>query len=247
MNSGFFGRENMRDLWISAKIVGAILGSILFGLIAFVLFKSLLLSVISAPCVCAALIATFFGPASHRASWSYSLGSVSAIALIVAGLMRVELSTYHSFYLGIMSFIQGLLCVAVIALLLIGAIMSLRGSSPVTSSDVAESVEPTLDGSRDWDEGSEYAYGVDPERVEELIDLLNEDEVDPDEVEYLIDDGAKNGCISFRYKKQGERARRRNVIVKIVDGDCLGCIDLTDEGYKTFKFARMSDVRKAKR
>lgn len=97
------------------------------------------------------------------------------------------------------------------------------------------------------DEGrSRYlSIKVDEDSLESLIDALNEEEIDAFDIEMLIDDGAKNARISFRYKKPNERARRRKVIVKKIDGECLGCIDLSDRSYKSFRLDRISDARHA--
>jgi hypothetical protein len=248
MNSGFFGEENIRDLKITAGILAVIFLTLLSAFITYGLFRSVVLGVFAF-----SLFATFsafgiFGPSDRRVACWLFLASISFAGLIVGALVRVESNTYHSFFSAIWNFILGLACVAIVVMLAIGVAKALLDSNsetvdPRDSPDQYSEYKEPNDSDWDDDEDDGLVYKVDEDSVDALIEALNDDTIDPSDIEDLIDNGAKNARISFQYKKPNERARRRKVIVKKVDGECLGCIDLADRSYKNFRFDRISDTR----
>lgn len=250
MNSGFFGDENIRDMKTTAGILAVIFLALLSAFITYVLFRSVVLGVFVFP-----LFATFsafgiFGPSEHRVACWFFLASISLVGLIVGALVRVESNTYQSFFSAIWNCILGSACVAIVVVLAIGFAKAYLEENSKTadargSLDQYSEYKESNDSDWDDDEDDGLVYKVDEDSVDALIDALNDDAIDPSDIEDLIDDGAKNARISFRYKKPDERARRRKVIVKKVDGECLGCIDLADRSYKNFRLDRISDARPA--
>ena len=248
MSSGFFGEQNMRDMRITAGILVVILISLFSAFLGYTLFKTIFVSVVALPLYAVLSSFAIFGPSENRAALWSILATVSLLGLLVGGLMNVEATTYRSIFTSIWNFVVGLICSVILLFVLIGIAMALMEnakSAVPTSIDSNPVAGTTWTPGSDDDENDDRIYKVDQESVEELIDALNEDEIDPDDIEFIIDDGAKNARISFRYMKPNERARRRKVMVKKVDGDCLGCIDLSDRSYKNFRLDRISDVRLA--
>lgn len=248
MNSGFFGNDNIRDLKIAVGILSVIALSCLSAFLAFALFRSVLFSMIALPIFATLSALGIFGPSENRAKCWFSMASVSVVFLIVGGLVTVESATYQSIFTSIWNFIKGLACIAIVVLLIIGFFKAwLDESLKETNDSTSHERYATSDKKdySDWDDDEDngLVYKVEENSIDALIDALNEDEIDPFDIEMLIDDGAKNARISFRYKKPNERARRRKVIVKKIDGDCLGCIDLSDRSYKNFRLDRISDAR----
>jgi hypothetical protein len=249
MNSGFFGEQNIRDMKITAGIISVIFASLLTAFFVYHLFNTFFASIVALPLYATLIAYAIFGPQENRMAIVCTLGGISLFGLIVGGLMKVEATTYQSIFSSIWNFIKGLICLAIVLILIVGVANAWweDATTTTTSSTFDRTYGPDESTSYEWDDEDDdgLIHKVDDEILESLIDALNEDEIDPFDIEMLIDDGAKNARISFRYKKPQERARRRKVIVKKIDGECLGCIDLSDRSYKNFRLDRISDARHA--
>ena len=248
MSSGFFGDENLRDMKITALILAVIFISLFIAFACYQFFHSLVFAIATVPLIAFCCSFGLFGPRDFRLVCWLILAFTSLVACIIAGLIRVETATYFSIFDSIWTFIKGLFCFALVVLLVVGVVLAFfdKSSSATTSNDThRKSDEQNVLDWNDDDEFDDTVFKYDEDSVEELIDALNEDAIDPGEIDTIIDCGAKNARISFRYKKPYERARRRKVIVKKVDGECLGCLELPDREYKSFRFDRISDVRPA--
>lgn len=250
MRSGFFGEQNTRDMKITAGILLIIFASLFAAFVAYHLFSTIFVSAVALPLYATLLSLVIFGPQENRVALFCTIGGVSLSGSIVGGLINVETSTYQAIFSSIWSFIKGLACLTVILLLIVGVAKAWleesakQGDQSTFDRTYSDSETSTYEWDDDEDDDG-LVHKVDEDTLESLIDALNEDEIDPFDIEMLIDDGAKNARISFRYKKPHERARRRKVIIKKIDGECLGCIDLSDRSYKNFRLDRISDARHA--
>jgi hypothetical protein len=110
MLDALFSDENKRDLLISAKIFASIMWGVACGFISYGLFHAIPVTIVSSPLMGAMLVGAFFGPQEHRKDFAVSIAAVFFCALIVAGMMRVESSTYTSIF----NFLYGLFCFACI-------------------------------------------------------------------------------------------------------------------------------------
>ena len=249
MKSGFLGEQNIRDMKVTAGILLVIFVGLFSSFVTYHLFDTIFISIIALPLYAALCSFAIFGPSENRVALWCTVCGLSVFGLAIGGLMRVESGTYQSIFASIWSVIKGLVCLAVILLLIIGVVKAWLDDS--AKAEEKSTIDPRYGAdeatSYEWDDDEDdgLVYKVDEDSLESLIDALNEDEIDPFDIEMLIDDGAKNARISFRYKKPNERARRRKVIVKKIDGECLGCIDLSDRSYKSFRLDRISDARHA--
>ncbi len=107
--------ENLRDVIITAKILASITCAGLAAFLSFRFFNVLSVSLIYAV-ICGALTAGgFFASDDDRKSCVIVNICITILTLIAAALIRVERSTYDSFF----ALLQGLFCLAIFVLIVV--------------------------------------------------------------------------------------------------------------------------------
>lgn len=115
MLNALLSDENINELLISAKIFTSIMWGVACGFISYGLFHSVPTTIVASPLMGTMLVGSFFGPQEHRKDFAIAIAAMFFCTLIVAGMMKIESSTYTSFF----NFLYGLFCFACIVGLIV--------------------------------------------------------------------------------------------------------------------------------
>lgn len=236
--------EDVREFKIAAEVLGAILLPLCVGFLAFQKSQNYVFSFFAITIVAITLNVGFFAPIKHRGRYFGYLGIVAFVIIGITALFKIDIAVYKAIG-NVLGFVLGL---AIVVALLVVAVDSTNDTSVFQSrSRGVNSAKinnlAMRSGKAKSDDHSFYRYNVDEHLVQQLVDLLNQGSAAPSKFQKLLNRGAKNSIISFRYKKLSEPSKRRLVQVKKVDGRCLGCFEISSRSYKSFRFDRISEVR----